>query len=241
MLCVFKAKEMLSLKFPSWQEKCSDITKVPDAVVNMIEGLSVTPEQSPTIGYCNGVSVIWSRWNQRPQFPFLLLGVLHRFRRYSSHCQIKAVGSRTQRVLYLISLRFLLQQSSHLCVKWLLIAHICYHRPCNLVNLSNWGVLGSVQDRVLVNQTRTCQVMLSHIADTCVFVCSSPNSSIQKNLDSLVPPPAPPIKAQISPLANMFNPEPRSPLNSPFDRNSGTPQMSFRQHPPSSQNITFDG
>ncbi|CAG04452.1 unnamed protein product, partial [Tetraodon nigroviridis] len=91
-----KAREMLSLNLPSWQEKCCDITKVPDTVMNMIEGLSVTPQQqSPAIGYCNG-----------------------------------------------------------------------------------------------------------------------------KNLDSLVPPPAPPLKAQISPLANMFNPEPRSPLSSHFDRNS---------------------
>ncbi|TWW81499.1 brain-specific angiogenesis inhibitor 1-associated protein 2-like protein 1a isoform X1 [Takifugu flavidus] len=89
-----KAREMLSLKLPSWQEKCCDITKVPDTVINMIEGLSVTPEQSPAIGYCNG-----------------------------------------------------------------------------------------------------------------------------KNQDSLVPPPAPPLKAQISPLANMFNPEPRSPLTTSTDRN----------------------
>lgn len=60
MLCVSKAREMLSLKLPSWQEKCCDITEVPDTVMNMIEGLSVTPEQSPAIGYCNGVSVTWS-------------------------------------------------------------------------------------------------------------------------------------------------------------------------------------
>lgn len=59
-------------------------------------------------------------------------------------------------------------------------------------------------------------------ADTCVFVCSSYTSFNQKNQDSLVPPPAPPLKAQISPLANMFNPEPRSPLTTSTDRNSGT-------------------
>ncbi|XP_066520355.1 brain-specific angiogenesis inhibitor 1-associated protein 2-like protein 1a [Hoplias malabaricus] len=34
-----KAKEMLSLKLPNWQDNCSDATKVPDTVINMIEGL----------------------------------------------------------------------------------------------------------------------------------------------------------------------------------------------------------
>ncbi|KAI9518530.1 hypothetical protein NQZ68_035900 [Dissostichus eleginoides] len=42
-----KAKDTLSMKLPSWQEKCSDITKVPDTVTNMIDELSSTPEQSP--------------------------------------------------------------------------------------------------------------------------------------------------------------------------------------------------
>ncbi|KAG7262605.1 hypothetical protein CRUP_016846, partial [Coryphaenoides rupestris] len=36
-----------------------------------------------------------------------------------------------------------------------------------------------------------------------------------KNVQALVPPPAPQLKAQISPLANMFNPEPHAPLVSP--------------------------
>uniref|UniRef100_A0A665WQ76 IMD domain-containing protein n=1 Tax=Echeneis naucrates TaxID=173247 RepID=A0A665WQ76_ECHNA len=44
-----KAKEMLAVKLPSWQEKCSDITKVPDTVVTMIEGLATTPQQSPLV------------------------------------------------------------------------------------------------------------------------------------------------------------------------------------------------
>ncbi|XP_041818961.1 brain-specific angiogenesis inhibitor 1-associated protein 2-like protein 1a isoform X2 [Chelmon rostratus] len=44
-----KAKEMLAVKLPSWQEKCSDITNVPDTVMTMIEGLSTTPEQSPLV------------------------------------------------------------------------------------------------------------------------------------------------------------------------------------------------
>ncbi|KAL7857162.1 hypothetical protein SRHO_G00160610 [Serrasalmus rhombeus] len=35
-----KAKEMLSLKLPSWQDKCSDATKVPDTVMSLIEGLT---------------------------------------------------------------------------------------------------------------------------------------------------------------------------------------------------------
>uniref|UniRef100_A0A8D3DBZ9 BAR/IMD domain containing adaptor protein 2 like 1a n=1 Tax=Scophthalmus maximus TaxID=52904 RepID=A0A8D3DBZ9_SCOMX len=43
-----KAKEMLAMKLPSWQDKCTDITKVPDTVATMIEGLS-TPEQSPQV------------------------------------------------------------------------------------------------------------------------------------------------------------------------------------------------
>ncbi|XP_058477542.1 brain-specific angiogenesis inhibitor 1-associated protein 2-like protein 1a isoform X2 [Solea solea] len=48
-----KAKEMLAVKLLSWQEKCSDITKVPDTVENMIEELSTTPEQSPLLERCN--------------------------------------------------------------------------------------------------------------------------------------------------------------------------------------------
>ncbi|KAL7869031.1 hypothetical protein AOLI_G00130190 [Acnodon oligacanthus] len=48
-----KAKEMLSLKLPSWQDKCSDATKVPDTVMSMIEGLttpvSMTSNSSPLV------------------------------------------------------------------------------------------------------------------------------------------------------------------------------------------------
>ncbi|XP_070707339.1 brain-specific angiogenesis inhibitor 1-associated protein 2-like protein 1a [Pempheris klunzingeri] len=90
-----KAKETLSSKLPSWQEKCSDITKVPSGLMTMIEELSSTPEQSPQV----------ERYNRN-------------------------------------------------------------------------------------------------------------------NMESSVPPPAPPLKAQISPLANMFNPDPRSPLTSSSDHNS---------------------
>ncbi|XP_019938213.1 brain-specific angiogenesis inhibitor 1-associated protein 2-like protein 1a [Paralichthys olivaceus] len=90
-----KAKDILSTKLPTWQEKCSDITKVPDTVATMIEGLSPTPVQSPLVEHNN-----------------------------------------------------------------------------------------------------------------------------RNNVESMVPPPAPPLKAQISPLANMFNPEPRSLLTSPSDHNS---------------------
>ncbi|KAF7663770.1 hypothetical protein LDENG_00201340 [Lucifuga dentata] len=90
-----KAKEMLAVKLPSWQEKCSDVSKVPDTVVTMIERLSATPEPSPLVERCN-----------------------------------------------------------------------------------------------------------------------------RNNVDSMVPPPVPPLKAQISPLANMFNPEPRSPLTSSPDHSS---------------------
>uniref|UniRef100_A0A3B4GTY9 BAR/IMD domain-containing adapter protein 2-like 1 n=1 Tax=Pundamilia nyererei TaxID=303518 RepID=A0A3B4GTY9_9CICH len=52
------AKEILSVKIPTWQEKCSDITKVPDSVVSMIEGLSVVPQQSPLVDHCNRVGLI---------------------------------------------------------------------------------------------------------------------------------------------------------------------------------------
>uniref|UniRef100_A0A3P8UCE4 BAR/IMD domain-containing adapter protein 2-like 1 n=1 Tax=Cynoglossus semilaevis TaxID=244447 RepID=A0A3P8UCE4_CYNSE len=90
-----KAKEMLTVKMPNWQEKCSDITKVPDTVATMIEGLSTTPEKSPAVE-----------------------------QRYSN------------------------------------------------------------------------------------------------SMHSVVPPPAPAVKAQFSPLANMFDPEPRSPLTSSSDHNS---------------------
>uniref|UniRef100_A0A8C1JG35 BAR/IMD domain-containing adapter protein 2-like 1 n=1 Tax=Cyprinus carpio TaxID=7962 RepID=A0A8C1JG35_CYPCA len=34
-----KAKEMLTVKLPSWQDKCTDATRVPDTVISMIEGL----------------------------------------------------------------------------------------------------------------------------------------------------------------------------------------------------------
>ncbi|XP_043110314.1 brain-specific angiogenesis inhibitor 1-associated protein 2-like protein 1a isoform X2 [Puntigrus tetrazona] len=48
-----KAKEMLTVTLPSWQDKCTDATRVPDTVVSMIEGLrtpmSVIPESSPTL------------------------------------------------------------------------------------------------------------------------------------------------------------------------------------------------
>lgn len=57
-LCCLQAREMLSLKLPTWQEKCCDITKVPDTVMSMIEGLSSTPEQSPLVERYNRVSVI---------------------------------------------------------------------------------------------------------------------------------------------------------------------------------------
>ncbi|XP_074476041.1 brain-specific angiogenesis inhibitor 1-associated protein 2-like protein 1a [Sebastes fasciatus] len=87
-----KAKEILAMKLPSWQEKCSDINQVPDTI---LEELSSTPEQSPRV----------ERYNRN-------------------------------------------------------------------------------------------------------------------NVESGVPPPAPPLKAQISPLATMFNPEPRFPFTPPSDHNS---------------------
>ncbi|XP_049614507.1 brain-specific angiogenesis inhibitor 1-associated protein 2-like protein 1a isoform X1 [Syngnathus scovelli] len=40
------------------------------------------------------------------------------------------------------------------------------------------------------------------------------------SVESMVPPPAPPLKALTSPLANMFNPEPRSPITSSLENHS---------------------
>ncbi|XP_072522786.1 brain-specific angiogenesis inhibitor 1-associated protein 2-like protein 1a [Salminus brasiliensis] len=52
-----KAKEMLSLKLPSWQDKCTDATKVPDTVMSMIEGLqapvSMRSDSSPLLEHFN--------------------------------------------------------------------------------------------------------------------------------------------------------------------------------------------
>ncbi|XP_067100617.1 brain-specific angiogenesis inhibitor 1-associated protein 2-like protein 1a isoform X1 [Osmerus mordax] len=52
-----KAKEILAEKLPSWQEKCSDATKVPDTVMTMIEGLrtpvATTPQPSPRLEHYN--------------------------------------------------------------------------------------------------------------------------------------------------------------------------------------------
>uniref|UniRef100_A0A8C8DYU5 BAR/IMD domain containing adaptor protein 2 like 1a n=1 Tax=Oryzias sinensis TaxID=183150 RepID=A0A8C8DYU5_9TELE len=42
-----KAKEVLSENIPRWQEKCTDINKVPEGLSTMINGLSVIPEQTP--------------------------------------------------------------------------------------------------------------------------------------------------------------------------------------------------
>ncbi|KAM4715516.1 brain-specific angiogenesis inhibitor 1-associated protein 2-like protein 1a [Anableps anableps] len=39
-----KAKDLLSSRLPIWQEKCSNIDKMPDTVASMIEGLSTDPE-----------------------------------------------------------------------------------------------------------------------------------------------------------------------------------------------------
>ncbi|KAK1162869.1 brain-specific angiogenesis inhibitor 1-associated protein 2-like protein 1 [Acipenser oxyrinchus oxyrinchus] len=58
-LCSYhdKAKELLNVNLPSWQDKCTDATKVPDTVLTMIEGIkapgstpiSGTPQPSPMV------------------------------------------------------------------------------------------------------------------------------------------------------------------------------------------------
>ncbi|XP_026993503.2 brain-specific angiogenesis inhibitor 1-associated protein 2-like protein 1a isoform X1 [Tachysurus fulvidraco] len=52
-----KAKEILSLKLPSWQSKCSDALQVPDTIITMIEGMhtpiSNTPKSSPLLDHYN--------------------------------------------------------------------------------------------------------------------------------------------------------------------------------------------
>ncbi|XP_072312175.1 brain-specific angiogenesis inhibitor 1-associated protein 2-like protein 1a isoform X2 [Eucyclogobius newberryi] len=42
-----KAKEILLDNFPSWQEKCSDISEVPETVSTMIDHLATTPQSTP--------------------------------------------------------------------------------------------------------------------------------------------------------------------------------------------------
>lgn len=48
-----KAKDILTEKLPSWQDKCCDASNVPDSVMSMIEGLrtpvSLTPQASPAM------------------------------------------------------------------------------------------------------------------------------------------------------------------------------------------------
>ncbi|KAK3552660.1 hypothetical protein QTP86_017867 [Hemibagrus guttatus] len=48
-----KAKDILTDQIPNWQDKCTDITNVPDSVLSMIEGLrtpvSITPQASPAV------------------------------------------------------------------------------------------------------------------------------------------------------------------------------------------------
>uniref|UniRef100_A0AAY5JXI1 BAR/IMD domain-containing adapter protein 2-like 1 n=1 Tax=Esox lucius TaxID=8010 RepID=A0AAY5JXI1_ESOLU len=47
-----KARDMLSEKLPTWQEKCADATNVPESVMSMIEGIRtpvpITPQASPS-------------------------------------------------------------------------------------------------------------------------------------------------------------------------------------------------
>ncbi|KAM8836865.1 brain-specific angiogenesis inhibitor 1-associated protein 2-like protein 1a isoform 2-T2 [Spinachia spinachia] len=82
-----KAKEMLAARLPSWQEKCSDISKVPHAVSTMIEELSPSPEPSPAVQHYNRnnagskvpppapqlkaqISPLVDMFNREPRVPF---------------------------------------------------------------------------------------------------------------------------------------------------------------------------
>lgn len=53
MVFTLKAKDILTDQIPNWQDKCTDITNVPDSVMSMIDGLrtpvSMTPQASPAI------------------------------------------------------------------------------------------------------------------------------------------------------------------------------------------------
>ncbi|TSK77157.1 Brain-specific angiogenesis inhibitor 1-associated protein 2-like protein 1 [Bagarius yarrelli] len=48
-----KAKDILTDQIPNWQDKCTDISNVPNSVMSMIEGLrtpvSITPQASPAV------------------------------------------------------------------------------------------------------------------------------------------------------------------------------------------------
>lgn len=60
-LVICQAKEMLTLKLPSWQNKCSDALQVPDTIISMIEGMrtpvSNTPRSSPLVEHFDRVSL----------------------------------------------------------------------------------------------------------------------------------------------------------------------------------------
>lgn len=43
LIFFLQAKDILNSKLPTWQEKCSNIDKVPDSVTAMIEGLAIDP------------------------------------------------------------------------------------------------------------------------------------------------------------------------------------------------------
>ncbi|XP_014871724.1 brain-specific angiogenesis inhibitor 1-associated protein 2-like protein 1a isoform X1 [Poecilia latipinna] len=51
-----KARELLSTRLPTWQEKCRNMDKVPDTVTSMIQGLSADPESAQTHHSKNHVS-----------------------------------------------------------------------------------------------------------------------------------------------------------------------------------------
>ncbi|KAJ3608000.1 hypothetical protein NHX12_025051, partial [Muraenolepis orangiensis] len=78
-----KAKELLAVKLPSWQEKCSDATRVPDTVMTMITPLPSTLETynnrknveakvpPPAPHVKAQISPLVNMFNQEPQSPLM--------------------------------------------------------------------------------------------------------------------------------------------------------------------------
>ncbi|KAK6328291.1 hypothetical protein J4Q44_G00002690 [Coregonus suidteri] len=92
-----KAKELLAVKLPSWQDTCKDATKVPDTVLTMLEGLrtpvSGTPEASPLVEHYNrnnGDSMIPP---PAPQLKAQISPLANMFNQYVPHASITSTST----------------------------------------------------------------------------------------------------------------------------------------------------